>query len=60
MNPEILLRELQQSALEQLLSVNAEEWRAEAIDMDQYLNEFGDRTPVQLRAEVAALRTRLS
>jgi len=28
--------------------------------MDQYLNEFGDRTPVQLRAEVAALRTRLA
>ena len=51
---------IEQSALDQLLSVNAEEWRAEAIDMDQYLNEFGDRTPVQLRAEVAALRTRLS
>ena len=51
---------IEQSALDQLLSVNAEEWRAEAVDMDQYLNEFGDRTPVQLRAEVAALRTRLS
>jgi phosphoenolpyruvate carboxykinase (GTP) len=51
---------IEQSALDQLLSVNTEEWRAEAVDMDQYLNEFGDRTPVQLRAEVAALRTRLS
>ena len=51
---------IEQSALDQLLSVNSEEWRAEAADMDQYLNEFGDRTPVQLRAEVAALRTRLA
>ena len=51
---------IEQSALDQLLSVNSDEWRAEAADMDQYLNEFGDRTPVQLRAEVAALRTRLA
>ena len=50
---------IEQSALDQLLSVNAEEWRAEAADMDGYFNEFGDRTPAALRAEVAALKSRL-
>ncbi len=46
-------------ALEQLLSVDATEWRAEAADMNKYLDEFGARTPAALRAEVQALQKRL-
>ena len=47
-------------ALEQLLSVDATEWRAEAADMGKYMDEFGTRTPAALRAEVRALQQRLS
>jgi phosphoenolpyruvate carboxykinase (GTP) len=47
------------AALEELLSVKADEWRAEAADLDKYLDEFGHRTPAQLRAEVRALQQRL-
>ena len=46
-------------ALEQLLSVDATKWRAEAADMNKYLDEFGARTPAALRAEVQALQKRL-
>jgi len=51
--------EIAKPALDELLSVKVEEWRAEAADMDHYLNEFGDRTPGALRAEVKALQERL-
>ncbi len=47
-------------ALEQLLSVDATEWRAEAADMGKYMDEFGARTPAALRAEVQALQQRLA
>jgi phosphoenolpyruvate carboxykinase (GTP) len=47
------------AALDELLSVKAEEWRAETADMDKYLDEFAGRTPAQLRAEVKALQQRL-
>jgi phosphoenolpyruvate carboxykinase (GTP) len=46
-------------ALNELLSVNNDEWRAEAADMDKYLDEFGSRTPEALRAQVKALQQRL-
>jgi len=46
-------------ALDELLSVKADEWRAEAADMDKYFDEFGARTPAALRAEVRALQQRL-
>jgi len=48
-----------QPALDELLSVKTEEWRAEAAEMDTYLDEFGARTPAALRAEVKALQKRL-
>jgi phosphoenolpyruvate carboxykinase (GTP) len=48
-----------QPALDELLSVKADEWRAEAAEMDTYLDEFGARTPAALRAEVKALQKRL-
>ena len=47
------------AALQELLTVNAEEWRAEAADMAKYVEEFGDRTPAALREQVVALQKRL-
>ncbi|MFM8480520.1 MAG: phosphoenolpyruvate carboxykinase domain-containing protein, partial [Gammaproteobacteria bacterium] len=47
------------AALDELLSIKAEEWRAEAADMVKYFDEFGERTPAQLLAQVAALQQRL-
>ncbi len=51
--------DLAPGVLAQLLSVQAEEWRTEAADIEQYLDEYGCRTPAALRAQVQALRARL-
>jgi phosphoenolpyruvate carboxykinase (GTP) len=51
--------DLAPGALEQLLSVQADEWRAEAADIEKYLDEYGNRTPTALREQVKALRARL-
>ena len=51
--------DLAPGVLEQLLSVQADEWRAEAADIAQYLEEYGSRTPAALREQVQALRARL-
>jgi phosphoenolpyruvate carboxykinase (GTP) len=51
--------DLAPGVLAQLLSVQAEEWRAEAADIEKYLDEYGSRTPAGLRAQVQALRARL-
>jgi phosphoenolpyruvate carboxykinase (GTP) len=51
--------ELASGALDQLLSVQTDEWRAEAADIEKYLDEYAPRTPAALREQVTALRTRL-
>ena len=51
--------DLAPGVLAQLLSVQAEEWRDEAADIEKYLDEYGSRTPAALRAQVQALRARL-
>ena len=51
--------ELAPGTLDELLSVKADEWRAEAADIEKYLEEYGSRTPAALRDEVKALRARL-
>ena len=51
--------DLAPGVLAQLLSVQAEEWRTEAADIEQYLDEYGCRTPAALRAQAQALRARL-
>ena len=51
--------DLAPGALAQLLSVQAEEWRAEAADIEKHFDEYGSRTPAALRAQVQALRARL-
>jgi phosphoenolpyruvate carboxykinase (GTP) len=52
--------DLAPGALEQLLSVQTDEWRAEAADIEKYLDEYAPRTPAALREQVKALRTRLA
>jgi phosphoenolpyruvate carboxykinase (GTP) len=51
--------DLAPGVLTQLLSVHAEEWRAEAADIEKHFDEYGSRTPAALRAQVQALRARL-
>ena len=51
--------DLAPGVLAQLLSVQAEEWRTEAADIAQYLDEYGTRTPAALRAQAQSLRARL-
>ena len=51
---------LESTALKELLTVNAEEWRAEAADMAKYFEGFGARTPEALRKQVEALQSRLA
>ena len=51
--------DLAPGTLDQLLSVQTDEWRAEAADIEKYLDEYAPRTPAALREQVKALRTRL-
>ena len=51
--------DLAPGALEQLLSVQTDEWRAEAADIEKYLDEYAPRTPAALREQVRSLRARL-
>jgi phosphoenolpyruvate carboxykinase (GTP) len=44
---------------EALLSVNRDEWMQEAQDQEQFLKEFGDRLPPEIRRELQALKQRL-
>jgi phosphoenolpyruvate carboxykinase (GTP) len=45
--------------LAELLDVDAASWRAEVPLIEEHLAQFGERLPPALRAELAALRTRL-
>jgi phosphoenolpyruvate carboxykinase (GTP) len=45
--------------VETLLSVDRDEWRAEAEDQAEWLAKFGDRLPPALRQESDALKARL-
>lgn len=51
--------DLQKTAVEALLRVNADEWRAEVDDRQAWLKSFGDRLPQELLAENARLKARL-
>jgi phosphoenolpyruvate carboxykinase (GTP) len=52
--------DVSQAALAELLSVDREQWRQEAADIGQYLQEYGSRTPAALQAELTKLQARLS
>jgi len=44
----------------ELLRVDRDAWRAEVPDVERHFAQFGDRLPVRLAAQVAALRERLA
>ncbi len=46
--------------LEELLRVDAEEWRAEVPGIEAHFAQFADRLPARLRAELADLEARLA
>jgi phosphoenolpyruvate carboxykinase (GTP) len=52
--------DLARDALHELLSVDRALWGREAAELSAYIDEFGDRVPAALRAEVAALQKRLA
>jgi len=45
--------------LEALLMVDKEGWKKEAAGLAEYYDEFGDRLPLELRKQLAALQERL-
>jgi len=47
-------------AMEELLSIDRDAWRAEAEQIDEFFGSIGPRLPDKLRQELAALRERLS
>jgi phosphoenolpyruvate carboxykinase (GTP) len=51
--------DIARGALEQVLRVDADEWRAEAENLEPHFARFGDRLPPALREELDALRARL-
>jgi phosphoenolpyruvate carboxykinase (GTP) len=53
------LEDVSTQDLEELLRVDAEGWLAEAHSIHEYYENFGDRTPRALYAELDALRERL-
>ncbi|GAB2496658.1 phosphoenolpyruvate carboxykinase (GTP) [Arenimonas alkanexedens] len=51
--------DLDAATLEQLLAIDREGWKAEMASIGEYLNEFGDRTPHELKAERAKIAAQL-
>ncbi len=47
------------SALQELLQVDHEEWKAEIPSINEHFNTFGDRLPKELLDELEALKQRL-
>jgi len=52
--------DLDKSDLEQLLSVDIPGWKAEADNIEEYYQTYGERLPSALRDELTLLRQRLS
>ena len=46
--------------LQTLLTVDVEAWKNEAENLSKYYDEFGERLPAALRAQLTALQERLS
>ena len=51
--------DLPAGTLEELLAVDEEAWRAEFADIGEYLDSFDERTPADLKAELADVVRRL-
>jgi len=52
--------DLPKAALEELLSVDHDLWRKEALDMRTYLDAYGTRIPAALQSELSKLEARLA
>ncbi len=52
--------DIQPNTLAELLSINMEAWRTEVSEIGEYLNEFGNRTPAALRAQLSDVQQRLA
>ncbi len=52
--------EIQPDTLTELLSINKDAWRTEAVQIGEYLSEFGGRTPAQLKQQLADVQQRLA
>ena len=52
--------EITEEALKHLLTVDKDEWKAEAADMEKYFKIFGDRLPKGVQDEFNNLEKRLS
>jgi phosphoenolpyruvate carboxykinase (GTP) len=50
---------LTEAALEAALKVDAEEWKAEIPQIEEWFAKFGDTLPTQLRVELDGLKARL-
>jgi phosphoenolpyruvate carboxykinase (GTP) len=51
--------DLTEAALEAALKVDAEEWKAEIPQIEEWFAKFGDTLPTQLRVELDGLKARL-
>jgi phosphoenolpyruvate carboxykinase (GTP) len=51
--------EVSDDSLNELLAVNPRLWQEEFAGIDKYLEEFGDRVPAGLRAELRAALERV-
>ena len=47
------------AALTELLSVDKELWTREAVDIEEYLEDFGKRVPAQMLSQLAELAHRI-
>lgn len=51
--------DIQPDTLKELLSINQDAWRTEAQQIGAYLDEFGSRTPAQLKEQLQDVQKRL-
>jgi phosphoenolpyruvate carboxykinase (GTP) len=52
--------DMPEDELEQILNVDAEQWKAEVPPIREFFAEFGDRLPVEVAAQLDALEERLN
>jgi phosphoenolpyruvate carboxykinase (GTP) len=52
--------DMPEDELEQILNVDAEQWKAEVPPIREFFAEFGDRLPAQVAAQLDALEERLN
>lgn len=51
---------MKSSTMQEVLSFDREGWSKEVDEIDEFFDEFGSRLPVELKQEIASLKTQLS